>query len=246
MAADLRVEHLSEIDSTNEEARRRALAGEPGPLWIRADVQTAGRGRRGRAWIGATGNLFATGLFTLGVKSASAAQLSFAAALAVADVAYAAGIDPGLVSLKWPNDVLIAGRKSAGILLESGTLPGGGLWLAVGVGINLARHPEDAERPATDFTVHGGTLSPAEAVEVLARSFEAWMTRWRDHGFAPIRDAWIARAHGLGDRCTVRLDTETLEGIFSDLMADGTLRLDLADGTRRFISAGDVFFAPPR
>lgn len=242
----MRVEHLSQIDSTNEEARRRALAGEAGPLWLHADVQTAGRGRRGRAWISANGNLFATGLFTLDVKSASAAQLSFAAALAVADVARAAGIDPGLLTLKWPNDVLIAGRKSAGILLESGSLPNGRLWLAVGVGINLAHHPEDSERPATDFTEHGGTLGPETAVQVLAESFEAWMVRWREHGFAPIRDAWLARAHGLGDRCTVRLEGETIEGVFADLMSDGTLRLDLADGTRRFISAGDVFFAPRR
>ncbi len=242
----MRVEHLAETDSTNEEARRRALAGERGPVWIRADAQTSGRGRRGRAWISANGNLFATGLFTLDTGAANAAQLSFAAALAVAEVAREAGIDPALVSLKWPNDVLIAGRKCAGILLESGQRPGGGLWLAVGVGINLAHHPEDSERPATDFSAHGGALSPGRAVEVLARSFEAWLNRWRDHGFAPVRDAWLARAHGLGERCTVRLDTETVEGVFADLMADGTLRLDLADGTRRFISAGDVFFPSAR
>lgn len=238
----MRVEHLPEVDSTNEEARRRALAGERGPLWLHADVQTAGRGRRGRAWISANGNLFATGLYTFDTRPEKAAQLSFAAALAVADVALAAGIDPASVSLKWPNDVLIAGRKCAGILLESGQTPSGGLWLAVGVGINLAHHPDDAERPATDFAMHGGSLSPDQAVRVLGQSFEAWLNRWRDHGFAPIRDAWIARAHALGERCTVRLETETLEGIFADLMADGTLRLDLADGTRRFISAGDVFF----
>lgn len=245
-AARVRIEHLPEIDSTNDEARRRAQAGERGPLWLHADVQTAGKGRRGRSWISAGGNLFATGLHTFETRPDKAAQLSFAAALAVAEVADAAGIDRDSVSLKWPNDVLLQGRKCSGILLESGQTPAGGLWLAVGVGINLAHHPEDAERPATDFTLHGGRLAPGEAVRVLARSFEAWMNRWRDHGFAPIRDAWLARAHGLGERCTVRLETETIEGIFADLMTDGTLRLDLADGTRRFISAGDVFFPSAR
>lgn len=242
MAADLRFAHLSEVDSTNEDARRRALSGERGPIWIRADRQSAGRGRRGRAWTDAGGNLFATGLYTLDTGTERAAQLSFAAALAVGEVALAAGVDPALVTLKWPNDVLIGGAKCAGILLESGSLPDRRLWLAVGIGINLASHPEGTERPATDLSVHADTMSPEAAVQILAARFQTWFERWRDHGFAPLRDAWLARVHGLGERCEVRLDQETLTGVFADLTPDGRLRLDLADGTRRYIAAGDVFF----
>ncbi len=236
----MRVEHLAEIDSTNEEARRRALAGERGPLWLRADVQTAGRGRRGRAWASAGGNLFATGLYTLDEGAREAAQLSFAAALSAAAVADAAGVAEA--RLKWPNDVLVAGRKVSGLLLESGAAPGGGLWLAVGVGINLASHPEDSERPATNLSAHGERLSPERALAILAEAFDAWLMRWRTEGFAPIRQAWLARAHALGERCQARLDGETVTGVFADLGADGALRLDLADGTRRHIAAGDVFF----
>ena len=237
----MRIEVFDALDSTNEEAKRRAQDGEAGPLWIVARAQTAGRGRRGRAWTSAAGNLFTTGLFRLEASPGRAAQLSFAAALAVGDLA-ASVIPSELVRLKWPNDVLVDGRKVAGILLESGAAPGGGLWLAVGIGVNLAHHPEDSERPATDLSVHGGGVSPDEAVKTLADRFEHWRTLWAREGFAPIREAWLSRAWGLGERCTARLDGETLEGVFADLAEDGSLRLDLNDGRRRLVSAGDVFF----
>lgn len=237
----MRIEIFDQLDSTNEEAKRRALDGEAGPLWIAARNQTAGRGRRGRAWVSGTGNLFATGLYRLNATPGEAANLSFAAALAVGDLA-AAHIDPDIVRLKWPNDVLVAGRKVSGILLESGAHADGGLWLAAGIGVNLADHPSDSERPATDFAAHGALLGPEQALEMLSARFEHWRLRWAEAGFAPLREAWLSRAHGLGERCTVRLEAETLEGVFADLHEDGALRLDLPGGSRRFISAGDVFF----
>lgn len=237
----MRIEVFDALDSTNEEAKRRALAGEAGPLWIVARSQTAGRGRRGRAWTSAEGNLFTTGLFRLDASPARAAQLSFAAALAVGEVAETA-VQADIVRLKWPNDVLVGGRKVTGILLESGAHPEGGLWLAVGIGINLVHHPEDSERPATNLSDHGASLTPEDAVELLAQRFEHWRQVWARDGFAPLRDAWLSRAWGLGERCTARLDGETIEGVFADLAEDGSLRLDLNDGRRRLISAGDVFF----
>ena len=173
--------------------------------------------------------------------SAAGAGASFAAALAVGDLA-AAHIDPALIALKWPNDVLVAGRKVSGILLESGAHAEGGLWLAVGIGVNLAHHPDDTERPATDFSEHGAAVTPEQAVETLSRRFDHWRAKWAEGGFTPLREAWLARARGLGERCTVRLEGETLEGVFADLHHDGSLRLDLPGGARRFISAGDVFF----
>lgn len=237
----MRIEVFDELDSTNEEAKRRALAGEAGPVWIVAKTQTAGRGRRGRAWASAGGNLFTTGLYRLNATPAEAANLSFAAALAVGDLA-SAHVDPDLVRLKWPNDVLVDGGKVCGILLESGAHADGGLWLAVGIGVNLAHHPENAERPATDLSVHGAKVSPEQAVETLAARFDHWRLKWAQAGFAPLREAWISRAMGLGEPCTVRLQDETLQGVFADLHEDGSLRLDLPGGARRFISAGDVFF----
>ncbi len=239
---DFRTEWLDETGSTNALAAERALAGERGPIWIAARRQTAGRGRRGREWSALDGNLFTTGLFTIDVGPALAAQLSFAAALAVADVCDIALGDPSRTRVKWPNDVLVDGHKVAGILLESGSAPGGGLWLAVGIGLNVVAAPEAVERPAISLRDAGGQVEREAALDQLARAFHGRMAAWRQAGFGPIRDAWLARAHGLGDSCLVRLDNESLTGRFSDLGPDGSLQLDLASGERRYISAGDVYF----
>ena len=234
---------LDEIDSTNAEARRRAEAGEVGPLWLLGLRQTAGRGRRGRVWETGEGNLAATLLFSTDKPPAEAAQVSFVAALAVADM-LAAYVPASLVSLKWPNDPLLCGLKVSGILVESGSRQTGGLWIAVGIGINLARAPVGSERPATALPSHrtAPPPSPVEAMEVLRGAFERWFAVWLTLGFAAIADGWTARAHGLGESCVARLGTETLEGVAEGLDADGALRLRLPDGRLRRITAGDVFF----
>ena len=234
---------LDEIDSTNAEARRRAEAGEAGPVWFLGLRQTAGRGRRGRAWETGEGNLAATLLFSTDKPPAEAAQVSFVAALAVADL-LASYVPASLVSLKWPNDPLLGGLKVSGILVESGMRPTGGLWIAVGVGVNLARKPIDSERPATALPTYrvAPPPKPIEAIEVLAASFARWNDVWSRLGFPAIADAWTARAHGLGELCVARLGTETLEGIAEGLDGDGALRLRLADGRMRRVTAGDVFF----
>ncbi|HEY5072980.1 MAG TPA: biotin--[acetyl-CoA-carboxylase] ligase [Caulobacteraceae bacterium] len=242
-AAHPPIEVFEALDSTNAEARRRAEAGEGGPLWLTAEVQTAGRGRRGRAWQTGAGNLAATYLFTTPKPPAQAAQVSFVAALAVADLA-CAFVAPSGVSLKWPNDTLIAGRKVAGILVESGQSRFGGLWVAVGIGVNLARAPAGVEPPATALAAHmlAPPPSPAEALAILATALEYWRGLWEDAGFAPIAAAWTARAHGMGEQCIARLPGETVEGIAQGLDADGALRLAMAGGLVRRITAGDVFF----
>jgi BirA family biotin operon repressor/biotin-[acetyl-CoA-carboxylase] ligase len=237
------IEAYDALDSTNAEARRRAEAGQGGPVWITAARQTAGRGRRGRAWSTETGNLAATLLTTTEVPAAEAAQLSFVAALAACDLADTC-LGAGAARLKWPNDVLVHGKKAVGILVESGAREGGGLWLAVGIGVNLAHHPDDTERPATSFAEHmaGPPPSPLDALEVLAARFEAWRGLWASQGFAPIARAWTERALGLGARCEARLPNRTLSGIAEGMDEDGALRLRLDDGALERITAGDVFF----
>jgi BirA family biotin operon repressor/biotin-[acetyl-CoA-carboxylase] ligase len=234
---------FDEIDSTNAEARRRAEAGETGPVWLTAAVQTAGRGRRGRSWESPTGNLAATYLFTTDKPAAEAAQVSFVAALAVADLADTC-VGPERVSLKWPNDPLVMGLKASGILVESGAFATGGLWLAVGIGVNLAHSPVAADRPATAFAEHMQTAppKPRAALDLLAAAFDRWLARWRAEGFAPIAAAWSARAHGLGEPCVARLPGEEVHGVAEGLDSDGALRLRLDDGAIRRITAGDVFF----
>jgi BirA family biotin operon repressor/biotin-[acetyl-CoA-carboxylase] ligase len=236
---------LDEVDSTNLEARRQIEAGAVTPLWITAGRQSAGRGRRGRAWSTETGNLAATLLLHCDKPPIEAAQIAFVAALAVADLA-SAFAPAGLVSLKWPNDTLLAGRKLSGILVESGARAEGGLWLAVGVGVNLAHHPEGTERPATSLAAHirRSPPTPLEALALLAEALERWRGIWDRLGFAPIAQAWTARAHGLGEACVARLPGETVQGVAEGLDPDGALRLRLADGRIRRITAGDVFFGP--
>ena len=244
MGESPRILAFDDIDSTNAEARRMAEAHEVGPLWITARRQHMGRGRRGRSWETGEGNLAATYLFVSRKPAAEAAQVSFVAALALADLADAY-VDPGLVTLKWPNDPLIAGRKTAGILVESGALLGGGLWLAVGCGVNLARAPTDLDRPVTAFADHlvgAHPPTPGRAIEVLAAAMERWRAVWERRGFPPIAEAWTGRAHGLGDPCTAHLTHETVRGVAEGLDPDGALRLRLEDGAVRRITAGDIFF----
>lgn len=246
MASAAPVLLLDQTDSTNAEARRRAEAGETGPLWITARRQTEGRGRRGRSWESDAGNLFGTLLLTTRKPPAEAAQVTFIAALAVADLLDAFA-PPSLVTIKWPNDVMLAGEKVSGVLVESGAHPAGGLWLAVGIGVNLVHAPTGTERPATSLAQHlRAEVNAPPPVEVaaarLATAFAVWLERWQALGFGPILDAWQARTTGLDGPAVARLGHETVTGVAEGVAPDGALKLRLTDGTLRLISAGDVFF----
>ena len=198
--------------------------------------QSAGRGRRGRAWQTAEGNLAATLLLYPDAPPAVSGQLSFAAALAVADLAthFAPGV---AIAVKWPNDVLAEGRKLAGILLE-----GGNGWLAIGIGINLANHPEGTEFPAMSLAGLGIAPPPAEeALSVLAARFAHWYDVWIEGGFGSLRMHWLARAKGVGAPIRARLPQETREGVFEGIDENGALLLN-EGGQVRVIAAGEVFF----
>ena len=233
----------TEIDSTNEEARRLAAAGERGPVWLRADRQTAGRGRRGRAWESPAGNLAATLLIVPGKPASECAQLSFVTAIAAADAAsgFAANAE---IKVKWPNDVLANGRKLAGILLESASGGDGALtFLAIGIGMNIAHFPPDMEFPATSLAGLGVSVpSPSAALAQFAAHFAKWYEVWMTNGFSPIQDAWLARAAGLGSRIRARLTHEETSGVFEGIDNTGALILREAQGRTRTIAAGEVFF----
>lgn len=236
------------IDSTNEEARRLAAAGAPGPVWIVARRQTGGRGRRGRSWTSPPGNLYATLLIRPNAPVETCAQLSFAAALAVGETlaAYAPAAD---IALKWPNDVLIGGRKASGILLESagGSAAASVDWLAVGVGVNLAHYPPDTEFPATSLAAAldcapSQAPEPDDALARLAVRWAAWYDIWAMEGFGPLKNAWLARAAGLGRPLRARLAREEITGVFDGLDESGALILRRPGGATIRVSAGEVFF----
>lgn len=231
------------IDSTNAEAGRRAASGDYGPVWLRADVQTAGRGRRGRSWSTARGNLALTYLAAFSRPPAELALLGFAAALAVADaVDHALGRQGAL--LKWPNDVLVVGRKVAGILLESGQVADGRTWLAIGMGLNIAESPGDVGQPVAALAELSPQRRPtADGVEpILRRRLAFWAGVLERDGFAPLREAWLARAHGLGGLAVAKVGAEEVAGVVRGLSSDGALELEAPDGRTRLISAGEVVF----
>ena len=248
MTADIR--RFEEIDSTNEEARRLGDAGTEGPVWIVARRQTAGRGRRGRSWESPTGNFMGTLYLTPRCGPREAGELSFVAALAVHQAVESLLPPPlrGALRLKWPNDLLHDRAKLAGILLESSGVAGAEVaWVAIGMGLNLATHPEGLEYRATSLAAMGcAPVTPDEALAALDASFTHWLSVWRgQNGFAAIREAWLKRAEGLGGPITVRLSDEVIEGIFEGLAPDGALQLRLPGSELRLISAGDVFFPRP-
>ena len=225
---------LDTVGSTNDwlAERKRAQDG----LWVRANSQTGGRGRRGRLWVSEPGNLYASTLARHRPGDGPAQQLSFIAALALAD-ALDAFVPAARITLKWPNDALLDGVKCAGILLE-----GDRGATIVGFGVNLAHHPDFIDRPATSLKAAGLVPpQPAAFLEPLRASFAALRDLWRDGGFQPIRKAWMARAAGQGAPLVARLGSETVEGVFEGLAEDGGLQLRLADGTLRTIRSGEVF-----
>jgi BirA family biotin operon repressor/biotin-[acetyl-CoA-carboxylase] ligase len=247
LSAPFRLVHLPEVDSTNAEAMRRALAGERGPLWVLADRQTAGRGRSGRAWASEPGNLFASLLFATACPAAKVGQLSLVAGVAAIEAIRKAGaLEAGAgLRLKWPNDILIGAAKTGGILVESTAQAGrAGMLAVIGVGLNLASAPAKLAPGATNLARHGLPLSPREALCFLAGAMDAWLEIWNDgHGFALVREAWVARAGAAGEPLTVHASEGPVEGRFVGLDAEGALLIAGPDGRERRFTFGDVTLA---
>ena len=229
---------LPETDSTSAELMRRRPER---PTWLLAYVQTAARGRRGRAWAMPPGNFAASMSCALAEDPARIALRSFVAALALHDALEALGVEA--LALKWPNDVLFRDRKLAGILLEC-PAPGR---LIVGIGVNLVAAPgveslEAGATPPIALAPHGHDITPETLLDALAPAYAAREAAFMADGFAPIRSAWLARAVRLGQRISARTMTETRSGLFEDV--DATGHLILAEGpVRHRIAAADIFFA---
>jgi len=228
------------LGSTNAEALRRARADEHGPLWITAASQSAGRGRRNNAWVSPPGNLYATLLLSEPSAPEHAPQLSFVAALALHDalVVCAPQLGPRL-KVKWPNDLLLAGAKLAGILIEGESEPA--FAVAIGIGVNCAAHPHDTAFPATDLKAAGALVTPDQMFAALVAAMLRRLQQWqRGKGFVGIRADWLKCAAGLGEPIRVRLSERELIGRFEGLDAQGRLLL-LEPGRLTTVTAGEVF-----
>jgi len=237
-----RIRHIAETASTNDDVKEAAAAGEAEGLVIHADMQTAGRGRGGRPWVSPPGNLYTSILLRPVCDLAQAHLYVFAAALAIYDTVHKQLLQTD-IKIKWPNDVLVEGKKISGILLESSTTAKGNMeWQVVGIGLNVEHYPQTALYPATSLRAMGAAVKPlSDILETLLDRFFEWKAALEKEGFAPLRKAWLERAQT--GPLSARLPHETLQGDFADLDKDGRLILRLANGKETAISAGDVFFA---
>jgi BirA family biotin operon repressor/biotin-[acetyl-CoA-carboxylase] ligase len=232
------VRQYDRIGSTNDEARRLGAEGAAHGTVVHADEQTSGRGRLARGWFSPPGNLYMSVLLRFDLAPSRLVELSFLAAVAVADAV--AGLLPprAEVRLKWPNDVLVDGGKIAGILLENA----GGVTI-LGIGLNVLRAPETAGYRTATVLGAGGLATVDGARDLVLERLERLLAQWTTDGFAPIRDAWMARAFATGTRLRVNLREGVIEGGFAGLDHDGALLL-MVDGATRRIVAGDIIAAP--
>ena len=236
---------FEQIGSTNAEAMSRARDGERGPMWFVTSEQTAGRGRRQRAWIAPRGNLASSILEVMDVPPATAATLGFAAGLALEAALQKlsieanlrrAGSDPLKFSLKWPNDVMAERQKLAGILLEAEAVAGNRL-------ANVVAAPEGTPTPATSLAALGVQIGAEELFMALSDAWVEFRGVWDNgRGFADIRRLWLARAAGLGDRVAIQTGSTTVEGTFDTIDETGCLIVRTAEGKRMPIAAGEVYF----
>ncbi|ULK98242.1 biotin--[acetyl-CoA-carboxylase] ligase [Bradyrhizobium sp. I71] len=252
LSAGYKLAAFERTGSTNTEAIERARAGERGPMWFVTSEQTAGRGRRQRAWVAPRGNLAASILEVMDVAPAVAATLGFAAGLAEEAALEKASLEAALrlgegrprYALKWPNDVLAGGKKLVGIGLEAEAV-GKGLAIVVGIGTNVVAAPEGTPTPAVSLAALGVQISAEELFSALSDAWVEFRGIWDNgRGFAEIRKLWLERAAGLGEKIAIHTGTMTLEGVFDTIDDTGCLIVRTAEGRRVPVAAGEVFFGP--
>ncbi len=226
--------HYDTIGSTNDEVRRLAAQGAAHGTVVHADEQKSGRGRLARTWFSPPGNLYMSVLLRLDVPPARCAELSFVAAVAVADAVMQLLPKQAEIVVKWPNDVLVGGGKISGILLEQIDDV-----IVVGIGLNVLLAPSTAGYKTATIAASGGIASVDGARDLLLAALEQHLTTWLEDGFAPIRDIWLARSYPIGAKLRVGVQGRTVEGAFAGMGMDGALLLDTPEGQRRIV-AGDV------
>jgi BirA family biotin operon repressor/biotin-[acetyl-CoA-carboxylase] ligase len=231
-------------DSTNAQARRLAEEGAPEGTVVIADQQTAGRGRLGRFWLSPPGvNLYLSIILRPSFPPRDATSMTFLSAVAVANAVVAVG--PFTPQLKWPNDVLLDGRKVAGLLNEMNAETEQVHYLVLGVGVNLnmaaTEFPSDLRTPATSLFAAGGVeVSRRDFTQTLLRQLDALYEQYLRQGFAPIRAAWEQHCNMVGRMVEVDSPPKRYVGCVSGIDESGALLVDLPGGVRERVLAGDV------
>jgi BirA family biotin operon repressor/biotin-[acetyl-CoA-carboxylase] ligase len=236
---------LSETVSTNADAFRLAEAGAGEGTVVIADAQSGGKGRMGRVWSSPPGiNLYCSIVLRPAVKPYQAPQLTFLSAVAVARVIeLTSSLRP---EIKWPNDVLIHGRKVAGLLNEMSAETDGINFVILGIGVNLnmsaAQFPADLRTPATSLLQEQGRpVGRAQFAATMLNELDRLYREFLLHGFGPVREEWQLRCNANGRQvCVSDGSVETVRGEFAGIDSDGAMLVRLQDGTVQHVSCGDV------
>ncbi len=239
---------FEEVGSTNDEAKALADGDAGHGEVVVAERQTEGRGRRGRTWISPPRRnvAFSVILRPEELPPTRAPELTLVAAVAVCDALRHSGVDAGI---KWPNDVLVGGRKIAGILTEMSAEADRVHWVVVGVGVNvnarLEDFPEELQGEATSLLLEREQPAPrALFLAACLTELEGWYDRHAEEGFAPIRQAWRDRSVTLGREVVVRTDGQDVTGLAEDIDESGALLVRTGAGLVR-ITSGDVALLRP-
>ncbi|WP_174502276.1 biotin--[acetyl-CoA-carboxylase] ligase [Acidiphilium sp. C61] len=231
-----RIERYDTLDSTSDVCGLRAAAGEPAGLMVLAGRQTSGRGRAGRQWNSPEGNFYGSVLLRPNMPAGQGGWYALLAGLSLIEALDPALPTPGVIALKWPNDVMAGGAKLAGILLDATIENGLIASLVIGVGVNLAAAPDVPGRATTSLASLGGTMTPEDLAPSLCARLDHWLGKLAFDS-EPLRQAWIARAHPEGTALTV--DGGRRSGTYAGLDKDGALLLR-EDGRVVALRGGDV------
>jgi BirA family biotin operon repressor/biotin-[acetyl-CoA-carboxylase] ligase len=233
------------LSSTSDLCRALAEQGEREGLAVLALRQTQGRGSRGRAWHSPAGNLHLSVLLRPREWARCAGQWALLTGVALRQTVADLAPQRAALRLKWPNDLLLDGRKLAGILIDSSADEAGRLdWLVVGIGVNLAHAPPLTGRTTAALAELIAPPSPAAVAERLLARLDQWRRIRRREGFAAIRAAWLAHGPRMDEAVTLKLADGLVEGAFAGLGDDGGLRLRVGGAVRAF-STGDVLLERP-
>ncbi|EJF82172.1 biotin--[acetyl-CoA-carboxylase] ligase [Bartonella doshiae] len=241
------VESYESVTSTNLIAQQKAQDGHQGYLWVVAQEQTQGRARRGRVWHSPKGNLYSSLLLIDDIVHKTSAQLGFVAGVSVVEAIKQFIKDEkqadSIVRLKWPNDILLGGAKSSGVLLEIFKLIPQQYALVIGMGINVKYHYEDAPYPTSSLKNIGLNVKTEQLFTVLTEYFSKNYLLWKQPGGCDIiRKKWLLYSAHLGQHIKIVNDKKIIEGIFDGLDSDFNCIVKQKNGQQAIITAGDVHF----
>lgn len=233
---------IEETASTNTLALEYSAGGELGNLWITAERQTSAKGSRGRSWEAQSGNLFASLLLSNPCEKQRLADLTFIAAISVKEAIEAHNVAANEVKVKWPNDVLINGRKCSGILLESVHYQDI-TYVVVGIGVNCQHFPKETLHAATSLFAEGIEVSSQRFFLTLANTLADNIAVWNSGlRFTAIREKWLNSAYGIGRQITVKIPGQDVrDGVFTGIDDDGFMMLEVKGKIER-VSTADIFF----